>query len=394
MSRTSAAASPGRSRIAAGDEGFTFGPQANVILKVAGACNLNCDYCYVYNKADTSWRDRPARMTSAVRDVAVDRLVEFAVQQRLDRLVVALHGGEPLLLGRPWTDALLRRLRAETEGVVDLVVTLQTNGTLIDDRWIDLLSTHAVRVGVSFDGPPSWHDRHRVYHSGRGSYDRVRRALERLLARGDDVPEWGVLVVADPGCPGTEVYDHLRQIGVRRMDFLWPDHHHDDPPPWRRGALAEYFTDLFDRWFDGRDAGVHVRWFESVLTLLLGGAPRVDALGPQSITEIVVEADGSIEPLDVLRTCGDRFTATGLDVARAPLSRITETEVFQLGVRNQELLPHACLTCPVHRACGGGYLPHRYSRERGFANASVHCHDLLAVIGHVERRLEQELARA
>ena len=33
------------------------------ILKVASRCNLNCTYCYVYNKGDDSWRAQPRRMT-------------------------------------------------------------------------------------------------------------------------------------------------------------------------------------------------------------------------------------------------------------------------------------------------------------------------------------------
>ena len=35
----------------------------NHIIKVASRCNLNCSYCYVYNQADTTWRDRPSVMS-------------------------------------------------------------------------------------------------------------------------------------------------------------------------------------------------------------------------------------------------------------------------------------------------------------------------------------------
>lgn len=34
-----------------------------LILKVSGRCNLNCDYCYVFNKGDKSYMREPVRMS-------------------------------------------------------------------------------------------------------------------------------------------------------------------------------------------------------------------------------------------------------------------------------------------------------------------------------------------
>lgn len=38
-------------------------PFQEFILKIHGRCNLACDYCYVYEAADQSWRSRPAAMS-------------------------------------------------------------------------------------------------------------------------------------------------------------------------------------------------------------------------------------------------------------------------------------------------------------------------------------------
>jgi uncharacterized protein len=42
---------------------------------------------------------------------------------------------------------------------------------------------------------------------------------------------------------------------------------------------------------------------------------------------------------------------------------------------------------PEQGTCGGGYLPHRYSRVRGFDNLSVWCADLLRLFAHIRKRL-------
>ncbi|MGH8573602.1 MAG: FxsB family cyclophane-forming radical SAM/SPASM peptide maturase, partial [Gammaproteobacteria bacterium] len=38
-------------------------PIRQFVLKVYSRCNLACDYCYVYQMADQTWRDRPLVMS-------------------------------------------------------------------------------------------------------------------------------------------------------------------------------------------------------------------------------------------------------------------------------------------------------------------------------------------
>jgi len=42
-------------------------------------------------------------------------------------------------------------------------------------------------------------------------------------------------------------------------------------------------------------------------------------------------------------------------------------------------------------ACGGGYLPHRFSKENGYDNPSVYCDDLYAIYEHIESVLENHV---
>ena len=42
-------------------------PFRQIVLKVHGQCNLACDYCYVYEHGDQSWRDRPRAMSPGDR---------------------------------------------------------------------------------------------------------------------------------------------------------------------------------------------------------------------------------------------------------------------------------------------------------------------------------------
>ena len=50
-----------------------------------------------------------------------------------------------------------------------------------------------------------------------------------------------------------------------------------------------------------------------------------------------------------------------------------------------------CRHCKFMTACGGGYLPHRFSKENGYNNPSVYCDDLYATYEHIASVLESHV---
>ena len=53
-----------------------------------------------------------------------------------------------------------------------------------------------------------------------------------------------------------------------------------------------------------------------------------------------------------------------------------------------------CKRCPIRVTCGGGYMPHRFSKENGFNNPSVYCRDLLKLICHVQNKVVDALGKS
>lgn len=139
------------------------------ILKVHSQCNLDCDYCYVYHSADTSWRDKPRLMEAAVAEQVALRIAEHAVAHRLPDVRIVLHGGEPLLLGAGRLGELLDVLaRGLARAGVPVRFSMQTNGVLLTPDTLDVLHRHRVGVSVSLDGTQAGHDRHRRLLKGEG----------------------------------------------------------------------------------------------------------------------------------------------------------------------------------------------------------------------------------
>lgn len=360
-----------------------------VIAKVASRCNLNCTYCYVYNKGDTSWRGRPPIMSDAIFTATLDRAHDYAKSIGDRAVSLVFHGGEPTLVGpdrfRAWCVEARERLGGAS---LKVSLTLQTNGTLIDDRWIEACRASRVGVGVSIDGPPEINDRARVDHGGRGSHARVERALRLLSAGG---VEHGLLCVIPLGADPLSVHQHFVDLGAPAVTYLWPDVTHDQiatvltefgPTP-----CADFMIPIFDAWH-GDPATIDVRDLRNISSVLLGGYSRIETIGNVAPHYFFVETDGAIEGLDALRVCEDGLSATHLNVLTAGFADVRNAGgLHARSIFEGEPLPTACHGCREALTCAGGYLPHRFSSARRFDNPSAWCADLLKLLAHVRARL-------
>jgi len=177
------------------------------------------------------------------------------------------------------------------------------------------------------------------------------------------------------------------------MDFLFPDYHYNNPPPFSQESLLNYYTKLFEHWYEMDDVEMDLRIFESIIQGIFGKSTGIDALGPKPLTEVVIESGGSIEPLDVLRTCENGFTDQGYNVLTHSLDDFRESEIFKLCLENQDYLPTKCKECEAYSICGGGYMPHRW-QDGKFDRESIHCHTLLNLIRHIYNRVNADVTMA
>lgn len=356
----------------------------SLVVKVAERCNLNCSYCYMYNHADQSWRSRPAFMSEEVFGRLLTRVYEYCERRGKHRMSLILHGGEPMLMGterfRKYTNLARERLGDKLDSW-----SMQSNGTLVDDDWIATLDDLGVTVSVSMDGPPEIHDMFRVDHAGKGSHERVERGLVRLH---ESRLLSGALCVINPAYTGLSVYKYFRSLGIKQMNFLFPDATHDEKQllygRYGETPVADYLIPVFDAWTAEDDPEVKVRCFEDIITAILGGRIWSDMFGNGRANYLVIDTDGSIQALDALKVCCEGAPESGLNLfdhgfddlhMGSPLLHRFVHEGFPLSA--------ACNACPELSTCGGGYLPHRYSRANGFDNPSIWCKDLLKLFTYV-----------
>ena len=108
-------------------------------------------------------------------------------------------------------------------------------------------------------------------------------------------------------------------------------------------------------------------------------------------TVLVIETNGEIEAVDVLKICGESFTKTNININTHSFDNVFDNVLAEIYYNSGKYLAKKCLACPINEICGGGYLPHRYSSENGFNNPSVYCNDLLKLITHIQNRIVDSL---
>lgn len=363
------------------------------ILKVAERCNLACSYCYFFFGGDETYKQHPP----FVLPETIDGLIEFTrgaiANHGIKNVRIGFHGGEPLLLKKEQFRSICEQLTASLGALCNLSLSVQTNGVLIDPGWVDVFADHRIHVGISFDGPPAFHNTTRVTKKGKGTYAESRRGWELLMqASGEGrMPEPGVLCVVDPGQSATETFAHfVDELGVRHLDFLLPDITHDseDANEVFVRRCGDYLIDICHAWFSLGKSDVHVRFIDHVVGPMLSDELiRLAAATKDDPTALfTISSNGEIAPDDAMRPLAPRFREAGLRVGSHTYDEVLAHDVWQeLGASRE--LPATCQACTWKSICNGGLRQHRFSERNGFDNPSLYCETLKRLYAYIASQL-------
>ena len=376
------------------------------------ACNLDCSYCFFLSKEQLYPGSR-FRMDDAVLEAWVRQLLDAHPD---GEVVLAWQGGEPTLMGLPHfrqAVALAERWRRPNQ---NLLYTVQTNGTRLDDDWARFFSDNAFLVGVSLDGPRALHDRHRLTKGGAGSFDLVRAGWDCLQRHGVQA---NILCTVHSGNADQPlpVYRFFRdELGARHLQFIpvverVPDDqvsraadgwgtgtdalpprplytqsgHRAAPRSVDGPAWGRFLVAIFDEWLR-RDVGtVFVQAFDVALAAKFGRhelcihAPTCgDALALEHNGDLY-SCDHFVEPAHRL---GNILDVPLGDLVAGPVQRA-------FGRAKQEALPGQCRRCDVLALCQGGCPKDRFATTADGEPGLNHlCEGYLAFFRHIDPWLE------
>jgi uncharacterized protein len=368
-------------------------PFCQFVVKVHSRCNLACDYCYMYEMADQSWRDQPKRMSLAIAEQTAARIGEHVRAHGIAEITLVLHGGEPLLAGHKLIRHVLDAVRSAVGPGVIVRACVQTNGVGLDEAYLELFHELDVHVGVSLDGGEDAQDRHRRFRDGRESHAVVAAGLDRLRGPRFQHLFNGLLSVIDLSNDPLRTYGELLAFEPPRIDFLLPHGTWEAPPPGLVGGTpyADWLIPVFDAWYAAPTT--QIRLFAEIMRLLLGRPAHTESVGLAPADFLVIETDGAIAQVDTLKAAFPGAPLTGLHVSHHAFDDallLPEIAARQAGLR---ALCEICQKCRLVQVCGGGLYAHRYRPGTGFANPSVYCADLMCLIDHIRETVSADITQ-
>lgn len=183
------------------------------------------------------------------------------------------HAGEPLTVGLPFYVDAARVAREVGDGRRLVNVSIQTNGTLLNDEWVDFIKTEKISLGVSLDGPQRIHDAHRRTRGGHGTFARVMEAIELLLRHDVDFSVICVLT-ADSISDADELYQFFIDRGIRSVGFNIDEIEGNNLTSSAMTVGRDRFRAFLDRMFAlwiADPARLMIREFEGLSKLLFWG---------------------------------------------------------------------------------------------------------------------------
>lgn len=144
----------------------------NGSLELLPLCNMDCDMCYV--------RLSRGEMEAKGRLRTVEEWLSIAKEmQKAGTLFLLLTGGEPFLY--PGFDRLYLELLK-----MGFILTINTNGTLIDEKWAEFLSKNKPRrLNVTLYGANEEVYQNLCHYPG--GFEKTLRGIRLLKAQGVDV---------------------------------------------------------------------------------------------------------------------------------------------------------------------------------------------------------------
>lgn len=365
-----------------------------VVFKVVERCNINCDYCYYFNMGDGSAMQRPPIVNVETAAKIADWLAKGCADIGIKKLSLSFHGGEPMMLKPRNFDAICDAFYKRLSPIVDLSFNMQTNGTILSKTWLEVLAKHRIHLGFSIDGDRTAHDRHRLDHRMRSTFDKTETNLHTIVERakaGDEFFGPATISVLDSENDYARVFEYLDGLDIRRMSFLLPDRSHDVPFAGGDDTALAYgraLLDIFRAWLEKDDPRLFVRYISEFLgffQLVDKESQDEDILfakdgrSPPHVTQvIIVHSDGKVGVNDSYIPALSWFKKTPeYSVDTSTLRDFLSDPIFTEIENAIAATAPKCNACRWKELCGGGDLENRFSSQNGFQNPSVYCDSLM-----------------
>jgi len=343
----------------------------HILVKPTGPiCNLDCDYCYYTKKEAYFPKNHTFRMSD---DILESYIKQYIDSQDTEEIVFSWQGGEPTLIGLDFFRKAVSFQKKYANGK-QITNTIQTNGTLLTDKWCEFFSEHHFLVGLSLDGPEHIHDQYRIDRGGKPTFELVMKALSLLKKH---QVEYNILTCVSrySSYRPLEIYQFFKQQNIQYIQFIpiverkvneeakdlslrnstppsivLEDAHHD-VTPWsvEQEMYGEFLIHIFNEWVRNDVGSIFIMNFEWALASWIGMPSPICIFSEECGRAVVMEHNGDLYSCD--HFVYPRFQLG--NIKEGLLNLVNSSTQLAFGKKKRDSLPSVCRSCEVRFACHG-----------------------------------------
>lgn len=377
----------------------------SIMIKAGGpVCNLDCDYCY-YLEKDALYPGKKFSLSAfRMNEEVLEKLIrDYICAQPQEKIEFIWHGGEPTLLGIDYFRKALALQQKYANGKT-ITNAFQTNGTLVNGEWAEFLAANHFLCGLSIDGPKKFHDNHRRYSNGQGSWEQVVECARIFRTHGVEFNTMTVVNATNSKQP-VVIYDFLKELGSKFMQFtpiveriaedeteelsiITPDYTKQASMMSENVSAVDwgnFLCRIFDRWVKTDVGTYYVNYFDNTLAAYVNQMPGLCSMAPHCTCALAIEHNGDAY-------CCDHFVFPGFK-----LGNITESNIGELAKSDKQLffeqnkqdsLSGQCRNCEFLKACGGDCPKNRFVKNSNGEYVSALCQGFKMFFSHTQKHFE------
>lgn len=321
----------------------------SLLIKPASAdCNLRCKYCFYITHLE--------KLTSTPRmsyDTLEAMIKSFIRTNQKKQYYFGWQGGEPTIMGLEFFQKAIELQMKYAPPGSSISNGLQTNGTLISEKFAKFFGKYKFLLGVSLDGPKELHDYYRKTLNQKPTFDLVMRGIETLKKFN---VEFNILSLVNNVTvkKAKEIYNFHKDNQFLYHQYI-PCVEFDDKGQLRPYSITGkewgyFLTDLFNEWIKEDTRRISIRLFDSIIEYLIFGTYNVCHMQDSCIQYFVVEYDGGVYPCDF-------FVQEDLllgNVNNDTWEDIYNSKIYQQFGTEKSKWNEECNLCPYLSLCHGG----------------------------------------
>lgn len=358
---------------------------SSIIVKASDYCNLRCDYCYQKERNTNKVVHIDQKL---VKKTILDYFSYAETHSKNNILYMVWHGGEPLICGLEFYEIIVKIQNDICNDKPYRIIynAVQTNGTLLSEKYLEFFKKNKFGIGISIDGIPKHHDMKRHFENKKGSYELINQGVERLKKYGMHFTSICVISKQSMGY-AKEYYDFFKGIETVEVDFI-PSFFQNSDENLTNEEYYCFLKELFDLYYMDSSKTFAIRVLDDILRAILSShSKKCGSIGCEYAgrcgENISLSVEGDVYPCDCLTT-SPKFKLGNIFEHSLKEIMSNKNKNFALFQSMVNEISDKCIECSVYPVCKGGCFNRRVQNLNDFElGMEIYCEARKKIITYI-----------